>query len=69
LKGFQRLSLKKGQSKTVSFTLKPEELSALDGAGNPKPLNGKLVISVGGSQPNDSAIQSGKAVQSAIEIL
>lgn len=69
LKGFQRLSLKKGQSKTVSFTLKPEELSALDEAGNPKPLNGKLVISVGGSQPNDSAIQSGKAVQSAIEIL
>jgi len=51
LKGFQRIALKKGQSKVVSFTLTPEQLSLISEEGKLYQPNGKLTISIGGGQP------------------
>ncbi len=51
LKGFKRISLKAGESKKISFTLTPEQLSLIDEAGNAYQPNEKLTISIGGGQP------------------
>lgn len=51
LKGFQRISLKAGQSKLVRFTLTPEQLSLVDKDGKSYQPKGKMNISVGGGQP------------------
>ncbi len=55
LEGFQRLHLKPGQSKTVTFKLKPEQLMCYGDAGQPFLEPGKFRISVGGGQPDDPA--------------
>ena len=51
LKGFKRISLKAGESKMISFQLRPEDLSVPDEQGTIKQLKGKIAISVGGGQP------------------
>ncbi|MCP9753456.1 glycoside hydrolase family 3 C-terminal domain-containing protein [Ferruginibacter sp. HRS2-29] len=51
LKGFQRISLKAGESKKVDFSLTADDLSVVDVNGLLKPLKGKIAISVGGGQP------------------
>jgi beta-glucosidase len=52
LKGFQRIYLKAGESKTIKMVLLPEDVSVVDENGNTKPLKGKVNISIGGGQPN-----------------
>ena len=52
LKGFKRISLKPGESKIVSFTLSPEQLSLRNNDGNLYQPAGKIMISVGGGQPD-----------------
>ncbi|HEU5165119.1 MAG TPA: glycoside hydrolase family 3 C-terminal domain-containing protein [Chitinophagaceae bacterium] len=52
LKGFQRISLKPGESKIVSFTLTPEQLSLVSKDGKMLEPKGKVVISIGGGQPD-----------------
>jgi beta-glucosidase len=51
LKGFQRISLKAGETKTISFNITPDDLSAVDEKGLLKQLRGNVSISVGGGQP------------------
>ncbi len=51
LKVFQRISLKAGQSRTVSFTLTPEQLSLVDETGKTYQPKGSVMISIGGGQP------------------
>ena len=51
LKGFQRISLKAGESKTVTFTLTPDQLSLVSEDGKILEPKGKIVLSVGGGQP------------------
>ncbi|MET0634530.1 MAG: glycoside hydrolase family 3 C-terminal domain-containing protein [Chitinophagaceae bacterium] len=52
LKGFQRLFLKAGETKTVGFTLTPGDLSLVqEKDGSLYQPAGKLSISVGGGQP------------------
>ena len=51
LKGFKRITLKAGETKTISFTLTPDDLSAVDEKGLLKQLKGNVLISVGGGQP------------------
>lgn len=55
LKGFERIHLKKGESKTVSFTLTPEELALTDMKGNLVQSAGDVQIYIGGGQPDKSA--------------
>lgn len=49
LKGFQRVHLKAGESKTISFTINPEMLSMLDRQLNKMVEPGEFRIMVGGS--------------------
>jgi beta-glucosidase len=51
LKGFQRITLKTGESKTVSFTLTPEQLSIVSEDGKMQEPKGKVELSIGGGQP------------------
>jgi beta-glucosidase len=51
LKAFQRISLKAGESRTVRFTLTPEELSLVDENGNLYQPKSRAEISIGGGQP------------------
>jgi beta-glucosidase len=52
LKGFQRISLKASESKIVSFTLTPEQLSLVSEDGKMMEPKGKVTISIGGGQPD-----------------
>jgi beta-glucosidase len=51
LKGFQRIALKQGESRNVSFTLSEEDLSLIDENGKPYLPAGNITLSVGGGQP------------------
>jgi beta-glucosidase len=67
LKGFQRIFLKAGETKTVRFTLTPEDLSVMDDNGNPKPLK-NMMVSIGGSQPDAASVKNKKVVQTSLKI-
>ena len=54
LKGFDRVHLKKGETKQVSFKLTPEDLALVDSRGNLVQKPGKVEIYIGGGQPNKS---------------
>jgi len=54
LQGFERITLKIGEKKTVSFTLTPKNLSIFDENGNQIVKPGKISISIGGCQPGFS---------------
>jgi beta-glucosidase len=51
LKGFQRLHLAAGQTRRVSFTLNPRDLSMATETGERMVLPGSYTLFVGGSQP------------------
>lgn len=54
LKGFQRIALKAGESRTVSFTLTPDMLSLVNKDGKLVQPSERIQISVGGGQPGVS---------------
>ncbi|MBK5269973.1 MAG: fibronectin type III-like domain-contianing protein, partial [Bacteroidia bacterium] len=66
LKGFKRLFLKAGESKTVSFELSPEDISVVDEDGNLINATGKITISIGGSQPDPETKTSMKTVEGTL---
>ena len=68
LKGFERISLKAGESKTITFTLSPEDLSYITAEGNYQQYNGKIKIAIGGNQPDEPNKTSGNLVTKIIEI-
>jgi beta-glucosidase len=68
LKGFKRISLKAGESKRVQFELNPQDLSTVDESGRVKPLKGKIMISIGGSQPGEKNKTSGNIVRGEVKI-
>lgn len=51
LKGFQRIIVQAGESKTVTFNLTNADLSLVNEEGKLYLPKGKLMISVGGGQP------------------
>jgi len=60
LRGFQRLSLKPGEARTITFDLAPRDLSTVSLAGERRVLPGAYRVSVGSGQP-----ETGVAGQSA----
>ncbi|MCU7550149.1 glycoside hydrolase family 3 C-terminal domain-containing protein [Chitinophagaceae bacterium LB-8] len=68
LKGFQRIFLKAGESKVVQFELTPQSLSIADDKGISKPIPGKVLISVGGCQPDKLTKASKKTTEATIQI-
>ena len=53
LEGYQRVSLRAGESRLLFFDLTPRELSEVDGAGDRAVQAGNYSIAIGGSQPDD----------------
>jgi len=51
LQGFQRVQLKAGEKKTVSFTLTPRQISLIDAESKRVVEPGSFELSVGGKQP------------------
>jgi len=51
LRGFQRLDLKPGESRKITFELSPRDLSFVDRDGNRKVMKGLYHLSVGSGQP------------------
>jgi beta-glucosidase len=68
LKGFQRIFLKKGESRVVRFTLRPEDISIMDNNGNPRKTSGRLTISIGGRQPGAVNEKTGSVIQSVLDL-
>jgi beta-glucosidase len=68
LKGFQRISLKAGESKNINFKLTPEQLSLINEAGSVYQPKGKLMISVGSGQPGVKNKTTGNVVTKIISI-
>lgn len=56
LKGFQRIFLKKGEQKTISFTLTPEDFSFLDPDNNRCVEEGLFEIAIGGGLPDKNSV-------------
>ena len=54
LEGFERINLKKGETKTVTFTITPRQLSLINKKGQRVVEPGWFTISVGGKQPDGS---------------
>lgn len=69
LKGFERISLKPGETKTVSFYLSPKDLSIIDDKGNSIQLSEEIEISVGGGLPNNLTLKNGTTITKRIAIL
>ncbi|MDR0430829.1 MAG: glycoside hydrolase family 3 C-terminal domain-containing protein [Tannerellaceae bacterium] len=68
LKGFKRIYLEPGESKTIEFPLTSNELSLVSPSGNPIPMKGDVVISVGGGQPSEQALSDQKCIQKKINL-
>jgi beta-glucosidase len=56
LEGFDRIHLKPGQRKRVTFRLKPEQLAAYDDEGRPFVEPGEFRVWVGGGQPETPGV-------------
>jgi len=68
LKGFRRISLKAGESKTVNFVLNAAALAVPDEHGTMIYPKGKLMVSMGGGQPGIKIKTAGNVVQGMVEI-
>ena len=68
LKGFQRIYLEKGETKTIRFNLTPEDLSVMDDNGSPKQFAGKVMLSIGGCQPDATSLKNKKVIQGSIRL-
>ncbi|GAA0329812.1 glycoside hydrolase family 3 protein [Sphingomonas oligophenolica] len=70
LRGFQRVTLKPGEARTLSFDLSPRDLSAVTNEGVRKVLAGDYRVSVGSGQPESNVpVQSATfSVQAAVTL-
>ncbi len=69
LKGFQRITLKAGESKVMQFTLTPEQLSVVDANGKLFQPSGKTSISIGGGQPDVKNVTTSNVLKGNVSIL
>jgi beta-glucosidase len=69
LKGFQRIALEAGESRKVTFTLTPEELSLVDEKGALYQPRGKISISIGGGQPGVARKTSGNVMEGEVVVV
>jgi beta-glucosidase len=68
LRGFQRLFLKKGESRKIQFILTPGQLSMTDDYGNPEVMKGTVTISISGGQPVSTEEASGNYESRQIQL-
>ncbi len=63
LEGFKRISLKKGESQTVQFTLDPRQLSMINDKEKQVIEPGYFIVSVGGEQPGFTGINDAETTE------
>jgi len=68
LEGFKRIHLKAGETKTVSFTLQPEQMQTFAENNCFVTPKGEMLVSVGGKQPDAKALVSQQVVQARVKI-
>jgi beta-glucosidase len=68
LKGFKRISLKSGESRVVQFVLTPQDLSVVNDKGMMKQNKGKIMISIGGGQPDEKHKTTSNVVKGYVSI-
>ncbi len=68
LRGFRRIHLAPGESRSVSFTLTPRDLSLINEAGERVLEPGKFRITIGGSQPDARSVALTRQAPLAIEV-
>ena len=69
LKGFQRVFLKKGETKKVSFTLRSEELAVVNDEGRILVMPGTVEIAVGGKQPDPKSVSKATVVKKNMNLV
>ncbi|WP_066829311.1 glycoside hydrolase family 3 protein [Rufibacter ruber] len=69
LKGFKRISLKRGESQVVTFELRPQDLAVISQDGSAEYEAGTVQISVGGSQPDAQSKKSRKTVEGRMALV
>ncbi|WP_343330803.1 glycoside hydrolase family 3 C-terminal domain-containing protein [Polaribacter staleyi] len=62
IKGFSRASLKKGEKKSVSFSINPEDLKVVNEEGERVWRKGNYKIVVGNASPGDLSVRLGASV-------
>jgi len=68
LKGFERISLKAGESKVITFTLSPDDLSYVTQEGIIEQLTGNVEIAVSGHQPDELNVTKSNVVKKSLFI-
>ncbi|WP_152286488.1 glycoside hydrolase family 3 C-terminal domain-containing protein [Flavicella marina] len=68
LKSFERISINKGESKNISFTLKPDDLKVVNEKGKKVWRKGLYTITVGNSSPSELSIKLGASKPISKEI-
>jgi beta-glucosidase len=68
LKGFQRITLKAGETKIITFKLTPAQLSLIDESGTAYQPKEKLTISIGGGQPGVTSKTTSNVVSKIISV-
>ena len=61
LKAFKRIELAKGETKSVSFTITPEELKVINTEGEKEWRKGDYKVVIGNSSPGDLSVRLGAA--------
>jgi beta-glucosidase len=69
LAGFNRINLKPGEKRRVSFTLTPSQMSVIDDSGRRVIEPGRFMVSIGGRQPDLSRrVQTGDFISGAFVV-
>ncbi|MDR0421904.1 MAG: glycoside hydrolase family 3 C-terminal domain-containing protein [Proteiniphilum sp.] len=68
LQGVQRIRLDAGESRSVKFTLAPEQFSSIDALMQRCVEPGRVSVSVGGQQPTPAAVDSGKVMSREMKL-
>ena len=68
LQGFKRIHLKSGEMKEVRFTITPDKMAAFDDNSVAQVRAGRVIVSVGGKQPDIKSIEAKKVVQKTIQV-
>ncbi|HTI92945.1 MAG TPA: glycoside hydrolase family 3 C-terminal domain-containing protein [Puia sp.] len=63
LRGFRRIHLAPGETKTLTFAIAPEAFTVIDDRMQRVPLHGRFTVSVGGRQPDVSGNGSSNIVR------
>jgi beta-glucosidase len=69
LQSFKRVHLKAGETQTVEFEITPEQFAARDANNVPVVEAGKVLISIGGKQPDVVSIANKNVVVSQIKVV